>query len=65
MVNVDAYYPYNPSITDLQRKSMQFPESLRGIKDRVVAQFAFEGWLASNPETAKRYNENPPHWNGQ
>jgi hypothetical protein len=62
MPHVDAHYPYDPRITDLERKEMKFPESLRGLKDRVVAQFAFEGWLASNPESAKRWSENPEHW---
>jgi hypothetical protein len=64
VIDVNVHYPFDPNMSELERKGLEFPHALCGYADRVLAQLAFNGWLASNPETAKRLApaSNPPHW---
>lgn len=65
MISVDEHFPFDSSIPREDRLRTPLPEKLRGIEDRTLAQLAFEAWLATNPQSARRYEtHNPPHWNG-
>ncbi len=62
MPNVDTHFPFDER-SEARLPELRLPEKLRGLRHRATAQAIFDGWLASNPEIAERYANNPQHWN--
>jgi hypothetical protein len=59
MIDVNKFFPHDPRMSEEERARTPFPDALRGYADRQLAQYAFDGWLASNPETARKFASNP------